>query len=210
MRIGCEACHGPSGSGGHKSGGTTINPAKLTQDQQIDICGRCHGLWYSIVPGTFARHDIPDFVPGQSLVELVKPENNQGVDRLKRPTWGTDQPLSKNTHFYGNGAINDPFGRMNWYEFKISAHYTKTDSIICSTCHDLHDNKPGRPFGRMLKGEFNTTTGVATVCNDCHKNANFVTKKGKPGAINPHTAKPYGQGVPKEEWRADGKWPWEK
>lgn len=223
VRVGCEACHGPSGGRAHiqanpdscaechggyatgmyTTGGKTINPAKLTQDQQIDVCGRCHGNWQWSTgkSAPTSRKDIPVFVPGDSLVELLKPENNNGVDRLLRPTWGaTGSPKP----FLGNGASNDD--HQQWYDFKISAHYTKTDTVTCTTCHDPHNNNAGAKYGmRILKD-----TNTAAICATCHVGTNYVTKKGQPGAINPHTAKPYGVGVPETEWRADGKWPWEK
>ncbi|MDI6916021.1 MAG: cytochrome c3 family protein [Desulfitobacteriaceae bacterium] len=202
LRIGCEACHGPSGEGTHLAGGTTINPAELTQDQQIDICGRCHGNWNTTVPGTTARKDVFNFKPGDSLVELLSKDKNNGVDRIRRPNWGSTDPKAK--PFLGNGASNDD--HQEWYDFKISAHYLKTDNITCTTCHDPHENNEGAGFGMRILKDLDT----AKICATCHIGTNFKTKKGEEGAINPHTTKPYGEGVPKELWRADGKWPWEK
>lgn len=65
--------------------------------------------------------------------------------------------------------------------------------------------------------------GKSDICKTCHEGDAFVgadgytvTKKGKAGAINPHTAKPYGVGVdidpltPGDQLPAPGsKWPWE-
>jgi predicted CXXCH cytochrome family protein len=77
--------------------------------------------------------------------------------------------------------------------------------MTCTTCHDPHKNNEGAGYGmRTLKN-----TDTAALCATCHAGSNFVTKKGKDGAINPHTAKLYGEGVPEELWREDGKWPWE-
>ena len=200
LRIGCEACHGPKADG-------TKNPADLTQDQQIDICGRCHGNWNPTVPGTTARKDVHEFKPGDSLVYLLSPAYNGGVDRLMRPNWGT-----ATKEFSTSGAAIDD--HMQWYNFKIGKHYGKFFNgkpVTCTSCHDPHKNNPGRNYGRrILKGDYNYTTGVASICNECHPNAGYgVTKKGVAGALNPHTAKPYGVGLDTIPTDPTAKWPWE-
>ncbi|HBA87223.1 MAG TPA: hypothetical protein DCZ75_04320, partial [Geobacter sp.] len=200
LRIGCEACHGPKADG-------TKNPADLTQDQQIDICGRCHGNWNPTVPGTTARKDVHEFKPGDSLVYLLSPAYNGGVDRLMRPKWGT-----ATKEFSTSGAAIDD--HMQWYNFKIGKHYGKFFNgkpVTCTSCHDPHKNNPGRNYGRrILKGDYNYTTGVASICNECHPNAGYgVTKKGVAGALNPHTAKPYNVGLDTIPTDPTAKWPWE-
>ena len=203
MRTGCDACHGPAtGQTGH-----AVNSADLTQDQQIDICGRCHGNWNPTVPGTTARKDVHEFKPGDSLVYLLSPSYNGGVDRLMRPTWGT-----ATKEFSASGAAIDD--HMEWYNFKIGKHYGKSYNgkpVTCTSCHDPHKNNPGRNYGRrILKGDYNFTTGVASICNECHPNAGYgVTKKGVAGALNPHTAKPYGVGLDTIPTDPTAKWPWE-
>ena len=204
LRIGCEACHGPKADG-------TKNPADLTQDQQIDICGRCHGNWNPTVPGTTARKDVHEFKPGDSLVYLLSPAYNGGVDRLMRPNWGT-----ATKEFSTSGAAIDD--HMQWYNFKIGKHYGKFFNgkpVTCTSCHDPHKNNPGRNYGRrILKGDYDYNAGTSTICAACHKGASFVvngktvTKKGVAGALNPHTGKAYNVGL--DSVPAPGaKWPWE-
>jgi hypothetical protein len=207
MRVGCEACHGPVADG-------TLNPANLTQDQQIDICGRCHGNWNPTVPGTTARKDVPEFKPGDSLVHLLSPEYNNGVDRLMRPVWGSVDIKA----FKKNGSASDD--HEQWYDFKIGKHYGKKTAdghhVTCTSCHDPHDNIPGRNYGRrILKGDYDYSAGTSTICASCHPNASFVvngktvTKKGVSGALNPHTGKAYGVGVDVVPTDPNAKWPWE-
>ena len=208
MRVGCEACHGPIADG-------TVNPSNMSQDQQIDICGRCHGNWNPTVPGTTARKDVHLFKAGDSLVEWLSPENNNGVDRLMRPVWGSVDIKA----FKKNGAASDD--HEQWYDFKIGKHYGKSINslpVTCTSCHDPHDNIPGRKYGRrILKGEYDYTAGTSTVCASCHPEASFVdangktiTKKGVTGALNPHTGKPYGEGVDVVPTAPTAKWPWEE
>ena len=223
LRIGCEACHGPaSGVGIHSDEtGHAINPANLTQDQQIDICGRCHGNWNSTVPGTTARKDVPEFKAGDSLEYLLSPAYNGGVDRIRRPSWNAADIATK--PFLGNGASNDD--HQQWYDIKIGNHYGTT--VTCTTCHDPHmkSAQEGRVYGRIiLKGNYIPADGKSDICKTCHEgdtaivgaDGYTVTKKGKTGAINPHTAKPYGEGVDLDPVTpgaqlppAGSKWPWE-
>ena len=227
LRVGCEACHGPvtetgTGTGIHSGAagegtGHALNPAGLTQDQQIDICGRCHGNWNSTVAGTTARKDVPEFKAGDSLVYLLSPGYNGGVDRIRRPSWNAADTATK--PFLGNGASNDD--HQQWYDFKIGNHYGASVGgvpVTCTSCHDPHQksDEAGRIYGRIiLKGSYDLTNGTSTVCAGCHEGASFVdangktvTKKDTAGAINPHTGKAYGVGV--DPLPAPGApWPWE-
>jgi len=219
LRIGCVACHGSAVD----QDGHALNPADLTQDQQIDICGRCHGNWNSTVAGTTARKDVPWFNPGESLEFVLSPAytRNNGVDRVRKPSWNPADTATK--PFLGNGASNDD--HQQWYDIKIGNHYGT--SVTCTTCHDPHkkSTQAGRVYGRIiLKGNYIPADGKSDICKTCHEgNAAIVgadgytvVKKGKTGAINPHTAKPYGKGVDLdpnlegEQLPATGSpWPWQ-
>jgi len=219
LRIGCVACHGSAVD----QDGHALNPADLTQDQQIDICGRCHGNWNSTVAGTTARKDVPWFNPGESLEFVLSPAypRNNGNDRVRKPSWLAADTATK--PFLGNGASNDD--HQQWYDIKIGNHYGTT--VTCTTCHDPHkkSTQAGRVYGRIiLKGNYIPADGKSDICKTCHAgntaivgaDGYTVVKKGIAGAINPHTAKPYGKGVDTdpslagEQLPAAGSpWPWQ-
>jgi len=66
LGITCEKCHGPGKTHVEAAGsGNIINPAKLSRDRQIDLCGLCHAG-----PGT-PRAPAFSFVPGATLAKYI-------------------------------------------------------------------------------------------------------------------------------------------
>ena len=121
--IGCESCHGP-GSKHILNGADSakiVNPAKLSRDQNLEICGQCHTTMASKPNKTFA-YPVKDDAPA---------------------VWypGSGQPL---TDFYIDTTAYWPDGKLQKSgrplgDYHTSLHATNPyEAVTCNVCHNLH------------------------------------------------------------------------
>jgi doubled CXXCH motif protein len=159
MNIGCEACHG-AGSLHILGGGDPnmiVNPKKLTQTQQAEICGRCHVTSKSIPNGTY------NWPMNDATGELWTPF----VAKFGTPlaNFYTDA-----ANYFPDGV--HPNGGRPYNAYKTSAHATfAAHTVGCPECHDPHEEGEG-----MLIRESFVQSGVTiktsaednSLCVGCH------------------------------------------
>lgn len=167
--IGCEACHGPASAHVWANGaiGTTsnpyiINPAKLTRDRAMDICGQCHSRGLSV--GKLAGQSADNynatsdtysleyffksnqtFRPGDVLVDGYTDGGNYWTDTYSEVKSSTGH-------------------HQQWNDMYQSAHLAANaaDSVTCVSCHDAHGPVGGFEHQLKLNQDDNT------LCLTCH------------------------------------------
>lgn len=119
--VDCERCHGPAAkhvefhgqNPQEKIGRFITNPASLSRQQQLDVCGLCHsGTMQSMKPAF-------SFLPGDTLSKYFV-KNSSRVDSSK---------LDVHANQYGLLSASKCF--------RISG------TITCSTCHNSHVKENG-------------------------------------------------------------------
>ena len=120
--IDCERCHGPGELHvQQKLAGvivdtskyidySIVNPSKLSQDLQFDVCQRCHLQGTSVLKGSYSYED---FKPGMHLEEVMD----------------VYLPRYKN---------NDKFLMASHVERLKQSSCFKNDDLSCTTCHNPH------------------------------------------------------------------------
>jgi hypothetical protein len=157
--ISCETCHGPGAAHVEKEregpakgpmnvDAAIVDPAKLSRDRQVDLCGLCHG-------GGLRPERSPAFTyqPGAALDKFLAPN----------PADDSDRP-----DVHGNQV-----GML-----KKSRCYLSSPSMSCSTCHDVHakERDAADYSDRCLSCHKWQSCGVSRVigakiarnCIDCH------------------------------------------
>ena len=122
--IDCERCHGPgslhieSVSGGNavntrlEADYTIVNPARLSVEQQFDICQGCHLQGASVnKPG----HTFADFRPGMPLSDIENVFWPRYADSLRQFVMASHPD-----------------------RLSQSACFQASEAMTCSTCHDPH------------------------------------------------------------------------
>ena len=158
LGISCERCHGPGRAHAASYKGKTgaaaaeaekiVNPAKLSAARQADDCAQCHG-------GQGDRFLAPTFsyVPGQPLANYI---DLGPIDSAKDV---------------------DVHGKQGKLLMK-SQCYQMSANMNCSTCHDVHKQRPGlaamsQHCLRCHKVEESAThaklgEAITSNCIDCH------------------------------------------
>jgi Cytochrome c554 and c-prime len=157
LGIGCEKCHGAGQAhvlyqqqhpNGHDS--TLIkNPARFTRQQNLDLCGSCHGG--QILPTTNAfKYVAGDTLSHYFIVTDAKPD-----------------PSAIDVHGNQLGLL------------KASKCFRMNETMTCSTCHDSHADQRGQLANFSARcmtchkatqcPKFETIgPGIASNCIDCH------------------------------------------
>ena len=141
--VGCEKCHGP-GTAHARAPSTTniIDPAKLTPDDENDVCIQCHsqGRPLATLIAGKAFDWAVGYRPGLALRDFWQLEDHT----LGETTF---------THFAdGTGHKN----RMQGNDFVQSVMYSH--GITCASCHDAHGT--ANPSQLVLPAN--------EVCMQCH------------------------------------------
>ncbi len=156
LGISCEKCHGPGRAHVARSASTRatsaeeaiVNPAKLPQGRQLDICALCHaGIGVAPLAPAFS------YIPGKPLqdyIELAAPDPNVKID------------------VHGNQVML--LQRSRCFQF--------SPAMPCTTCHNVHvQQRNAAGFSnRCLTchkedscGEFKKKgPGIAMNCIECH------------------------------------------
>jgi predicted CXXCH cytochrome family protein len=147
--IDCQRCHGPGGRHVELAGGgavieeirkAIVNPARLDQDRQLEVCMQCHLETTSFrLPNSIVRFDRGPFSyrPGEPLSDFMI---------------HFDQPSGSghDDKFEIAGAA---------YRLRRSACFLKSEGALsCTNCHNPHDI----PRGNEAAAHY------TTVCRQCH------------------------------------------
>ncbi len=161
--VSCEKCHGPAvkhveyqtNHTADKTAKFIVNPAKLSREQQLDICALCHGGNIQKTKPSF------QFTVGNRLSDYFT------IDSLHNAA-----VMSGNIDVHGNQV-----GLL-----KSSKCFIMSNSMTCNTCHDTHQNQRNKKELLSAKcmtchntsdNSFKTPVHVATAsveknCIDCH------------------------------------------
>ena len=161
--IDCQKCHGPAAK--HVEYQTQhpqdtkakyiVNPAKLSRQQQLDICTLCHGGNIQKTKPSF------QFTAGKNLSDFFSIESHDNV--------------------VFNSSEIDVHGNQVGL-LKASQCFQLSPAMTCSTCHNTHENERGKKalFSQrcischnMADKNLQTAThiqvkAIETNCIDCH------------------------------------------
>lgn len=161
LNIGCEACHGPGSDHVSGQGDKTkiINPAKLSRERRIEVCGQCHNRGDSMVTvggkqfGFPKKDEVGLYQPGQVLSQYFIITANAG------DYWGYNA---------ADGSYIAPKGHRQQYIDQVNGHHQTLISPGCNTCHSAH----GSPSKRMLKQAIGRFADLKvednSLCLACH------------------------------------------
>jgi nitrate/TMAO reductase-like tetraheme cytochrome c subunit len=160
--VDCEKCHGPAAehvlfqtrNPGVKTAKYIVNPARLSRQQNLDICALCHGGRLQKTQPSFS------FVAGDTLARYF----NLNMDNIP--------PSPDNIDVHGN-----QYGLL-----RASACFRMSKTMTCNTCHNSHMNERGMTalFSQRCMtchnsgtGDFCTVSHVPRAilvqnCIDCH------------------------------------------
>lgn len=179
LNIGCEACHGPGSDHVSGQGDKTkiVNPARLSRERRIEVCGRCHNRGDSTAVIGGNRFGFPYkegvglYQPGQVLGEYFTITANAS------DYWGYNP---------ADGSYIAPKGHRQQYIDQINGHHGTPISPGCNTCHSAH----GSPSKRMLKQAIGRFAGLKvednSLCLACH-----TDRFAREVDITSHTRHPY-------------------
>lgn len=173
LGIACEACHGPGAA--HERANTSplrryalhlsgkadpsiVNPARLSPERSLDVCGRCHGQRITDDLDTFLRAGDP-FVPGDDLALY-------------------SAPLWRDTTLHGEQAFQARFWpdgtpRLTAYEYQgvLQSACAQRGELTCLSCHGMHEGDPRgqiRPFFTGGPEGARRRRQGAAMCTQCH------------------------------------------
>lgn len=158
--VDCEKCHGPAAK--HVEFQTQnpkitapkyiINPARLTRQQNLDLCALCHGGRLQKLKPSF------EFTVGNKLSDYFV------VD--------TSAPNPENIDVHGN-----QYGLL-----RASKCFRMSNTLTCNTCHNTHENEKGKitvfsqrcmtchdnEHQKLCKLSKTMGSVIKTNCIDCH------------------------------------------
>jgi len=119
--VDCEKCHGPAAkhvafqtqNPSETKGKFILNPATFTKQQNLDLCGLCHGGRLQKSKPSF------EFVSGDKLSDYF--------------VMDTMTPNPDNIDVHGN-----QYGLL-----RSSRCFKMSQTMICTTCHNPHENERG-------------------------------------------------------------------
>jgi hypothetical protein len=122
LGVDCEKCHGPAAkhvefqrqNPKEAKGMYIINPASFTRQQNLDLCGLCHGGRLQDTKPSF------EFVSGDKLADYFL------IDSVK--------PDPENIDVHGN-----QLGLL-----RSSKCFMVSGTMTCTTCHNSHENERGK------------------------------------------------------------------
>jgi hypothetical protein len=158
--VECEKCHGPaarhiafqSQNPDDTTGKFIINPAKLSRQQNLDICALCHGGRLQKTTPSFS------FIAGDTLSDFF--------------ALNTEIPNPNSIDVHGN-----QYGLL-----RASKCFRMSNAMTCNTCHNTHNNEKGQQalfsarcinchsnnHNTVCKLEKTLGNAIRTNCIDCH------------------------------------------
>lgn len=162
--IGCEACHGPAAAHIARNTNpirryalylsdrdpTIYSPHELPPEQQIQLCGHCHG------------QRLPD--PRSRIEEFMTiGDPFTAGDDLDRYT----EPIQRDTELAGLDLAlrfwQDGTPRLTAYEYQgilLSEEHADTE-LTCTSCHNMHGGDPKGMIDPEMRGPLG--------CTQCHE-----------------------------------------
>lgn len=165
--IDCQRCHGPGGAHleaarrgfpPERIRGSIINPARLSQDRQMEVCMQCHLETTSLkLPASLLRYGRSAFSyrPGEALGDYIL-----HFDRAPGPV---QYRASKQAEASGTYQVEDRIEFVSAaYRLRKSACYVKSrGSLSCVSCHNPHE--PSSTPAALRR--------YAEACQGCHRTA---------------------------------------
>ncbi|MBK6380548.1 MAG: hypothetical protein IPF72_12870 [Chitinophagaceae bacterium] len=144
--VSCEKCHGPAakhveyqtGNPAVKTAKYVINPAKLSRQQQLDVCAVCHAGKMQKIKPSF------QFVPGKNLADYFI------LDSVHNSSLAGGE-----VEVHGN-----QYGLL-----RKSKCFTATSTMTCSSCHNTHENQRGEAAlfsSKCISCHSSNTTAIKT------------------------------------------------
>jgi hypothetical protein len=163
LGVSCERCHGPGAE--HIALNTTpnakptqqaiVNPAKLSRERQMDLCGLCHG-------GVGVAKTPPfSFTVGNALadhIQLEKPKPDEPLD-----VHGNQLALLERSKCFQASNMTC----STCHDVHRPQRETSDFSAKCMQCHKVQSCGLFRTRGRVIEGK----------CVDCHlpnQNSNVI------------------------------------
>jgi predicted CXXCH cytochrome family protein len=164
LGVACEACHGPASEHermnrdpyrryrlhlSRSPDPTIVNPARLSQERSLDLCGRCHGQRITDDVAKFMREGDP-FVAGDDL------------SLYSSPLW-RDTTLHGESGHFASRFWDDGTPRLTAYEYQgtLLSPCAAGGQLSCLSCHDMHAGDP--------RGQLRPDLDRDQLCTQCHR-----------------------------------------
>ncbi len=144
LGISCEACHGPGrvhvdayARGIPPVDDPIVNPAGLSPERSVAVCGQCHGTFTSRDGAAWSREG-PSFRPGDPLDvdrHVVTYHPAPSPDAPWLDAWFEDSPSRMDGKFWADGTVL-PGGREH-AGLTASACFVE-GGLTCVDCHGGH------------------------------------------------------------------------
>jgi len=161
--VACEACHGPAAAHAlqnrdpyrryrlhlsARADPTIVNPARLSQERSLDVCGRCHGQRITDDVAGYLRRGDP-FLPGDDLA------------LFSAPLW-RDTSLNGELGHFASRFWGDGTPRLSAYEFQgiLQSACMRGGELTCLSCHAMHAGDP--------HGQLRPDRDRDGLCTQCH------------------------------------------
>lgn len=181
LNIGCEACHGPGSDhvSGQEDKTKIINPAKLSRERRLEVCGRCHNRGESTAVIGGKRFGFP-YKEG---VGIYQPGPGQVLGEYFTLTADASDYWGYNP---ADGSYIAPKGHRQQYIDQINGNHKSPIAPGCNTCHSAH----GSPSKRMLKQAIGRFADLKvkdnSLCLACH-----TDRFAREVDVTSHTRHPY-------------------
>jgi len=177
--IDCQRCHGPGGAhleaarqgaSVDRVRGSIINPARLSQDRQMEVCMQCHLETTSLrLPASLLRYGRGAFSyrPGERLGDYIlhfdrEPGSIQSHARKQEDVSSEQYRARKQAGVSENEGEDRIEVVSAVYRLRKSACYVKSrGALTCVSCHNPHE--PASTPAAMRR--------YTEACQSCHQTA---------------------------------------
>lgn len=169
LGIACESCHGPGRAHtesmrdpldryatflGRRQVEGIVNPAELSPEREVAVCGQCHGQRLPTDRGHLVDWLTtgPTYRSGDRLEDHVVP--------IRRTT---PSPADRLPELFRLRFWEDGTPRLSAYEYQgitMSRCYTEGE-LKCGSCHTMHSGDPAGMIEPEMRGD--------AACTSCHQ-----------------------------------------